>query len=115
MTFSFAAIALQAAALSLSLGSVSQVGATTAEAPEPSSFIVWCDCYTPATKERMRRRFVRVGGEIAYSYRQFSAFAVAARRPGDAARLERRLRGLSGVTSVQPNGVLQLNGTAMPQ
>lgn len=80
-----------------------------------SSFILSCDCATAGQRARVRRAIVRAGGRIIYSYDAFEGFAVAARRPRDAAWLERRLRTIPGVYAVRPDGMIRLPPPGEPQ
>lgn len=98
---------LSAAAFALLLAPAAKAEAFASDTAV-SSFIVWCDCDTPIKKSRIEKRVRRLGGSVMYSYREFSALAVAARNPKHASNLKRNLEHIPGVVSVQDNEVMQL-------
>ncbi len=106
--------AIQAMVLSLLMSSAVRSHATANDG-QVSSFIVWCDCDTSTKKARLEQQVRRIGGSVIYSYRQFSALAVAARGPKDAARLKRDLKRMPGVVSVQDNEVMQLQSNSVQE
>ncbi|MFG6283165.1 hypothetical protein [Sphingomonas sp. S6] len=84
-------------------------------ASAPSTFIVSCDCATPAKRARVQRRIERAGGRILYPYASIGGFAVTARRPQDGAALRRRLTHIPGIQSVHPDTAIRLAPPGAPQ
>ncbi|WP_062119611.1 hypothetical protein [Aureimonas sp. AU40] len=78
-----------------------------ASSPEAKSFIVTCDCKTPAQRERIAAEVRKRGGKVLYIYSEIHGLAVAAPRRGSAKRFAASIEHIRGVIAVQPDGVSQ--------
>lgn len=95
------------AVLPLALLATSE-SALAATSETPSSWIVTCDCGSPAKRERIEAQVQKLGGKILYRYENIGGFSVAPRKRAYSNRLARALRRVPGIFYVRPSGVSQL-------
>ena len=96
----------------IALSSLTAAPAAGAKEAANRSFIVTCDCATPARRARIIAAVRRNGGRLLYQYGQIGGLAVAAPPRGSVSRFERRLRGIPGVIAVHADGIGHIAGPA---
>ncbi len=101
--------------ISLMLASSASSKEPARSAQQSTSFIVHCDCDTPAKRLRIRDKVGRAGGKILYLYEQLGGLAVTFPADRNPAVVERTLLKIPGVFAVQPDRTVQLGEPGGPQ
>lgn len=87
-------------------------GATQIKTPSsyaPSTFIVLCDCNTHLKRTLIEHEINKAGGKVLFMYEDLGGFAVKTSKSDDPDQLERRLRGIRGVKSIERDGEAGVN------